>query len=181
MRSLAPILALAGLASVLALGFWLGTPERGAASVRSHLAARALPPLPGEVIERSGVRWIPFTPEAVVRCRESGFPVLVVADNDWEPLGKINLWSVLGGECQPAASIRELLNSREVVPFLADVTLPHPAFDELLAEAREGTYYLWLVIPPEGPAIRLPPCLSPRNVADAFTAAGVPIQNGWIP
>lgn len=119
-------------------------------------------------IERAGMRWLPWSPEAVASARERGVPVFVDFTADWCAICQANKKTSIDIE-----AFREKVRDTGTVLFLADYTLRDDRMTAALRMHERAAVPLVLVYPrdPQAPPIILPELLTPSLVLEALDRA----------
>jgi thiol:disulfide interchange protein DsbD len=114
------------------------------------------------------VEWEKWSPEAVVKARATGHPVLVDFTADWCVTCQVTKRKAL--DVEPVVKILEKLKG---VALIGDWTNRDPAISKVLHKHKRAGVPLVLVYPPKGEAIVLPPVMSgPEKVLEALDKAG---------
>lgn len=122
----------------------------------------------GEIENRAGIAWKPWSPAAVAEARASGKPVLVDFTADWCVTCNVNRRTSIEIP-QVIAKLKEL----DAVAFLADYTAtPDDITEELGRWGRAGVPLV--VVYPKSPSLpgqALPELLTPKLMLDALEKA----------
>jgi thiol:disulfide interchange protein DsbD len=123
----------------------------------------------GAILHSGGIGWERWNPEAVVKARQAGRPVLVDFTADWCVTCQLNKKTSL--EIEPVAAKLKELN---MVALLGDYTLKDPHITAELQRWGRAGVPLVLVYPADAdsPPRVLPELLTPGIVLEALEWAG---------